>query len=68
MMLPDGQIKIVDRLKDMIIVSGFNVYPNEVEDVLVEHPEVREAAVIGRSDRRRPARRWSPSSCRARTA
>jgi long-chain acyl-CoA synthetase len=47
-MLPDGQIKIVDRLKDVIIVSGFNVYPNEVEEVLVEHPKVREAAVIGR--------------------
>ncbi|MCI4679911.1 AMP-binding protein [Rhodoblastus acidophilus] len=47
-MLPDGQIKIVDRLKDVIIVSGFNVYPNEVEEVLVEHPMVREAAVIGR--------------------
>jgi long-chain acyl-CoA synthetase len=48
LMLPDGQIKIVDRLKDVIIVSGFNVYPNEVEEVLVEHPKVREAAVIGR--------------------
>jgi long-chain acyl-CoA synthetase len=47
-MLPDGQVKIVDRLKDVIIVSGFNVYPNEIEDVLVEHPGVREAAVIGR--------------------
>jgi long-chain acyl-CoA synthetase len=47
-MLPDGLIKIVDRLKDMIIVSGFNVYPNEVEEILVEHPQVREAAVIGR--------------------
>ena len=47
-MLPDGQIKIVDRLKDVIIVSGFNVYPNEVEEVLAEHPNVREAAVIGR--------------------
>jgi long-chain acyl-CoA synthetase len=47
-MLPDGQIKIVDRLKDIIIVSGFNVYPNEVEEILVEHPKVREAAVIGR--------------------
>ena len=47
-MLPDGQIKIVDRLKDLIIVSGFNVYPNEVESILVEHPQVREAAVIGR--------------------
>jgi long-chain acyl-CoA synthetase len=49
-MLPDGQIKIVDRLKDMIIVSGFNVYPNEIEEIIVEHPKVREAAVIGRSD------------------
>ena len=47
-MLPDGQIKIVDRLKDVIIVSGFNVYPNEVEEILVEHPKVREAAVIGK--------------------
>jgi long-chain acyl-CoA synthetase len=47
-MLPDGQVKIVDRLKDVIIVSGFNVYHNEIEDVLVEHPGVREAAVIGR--------------------
>ena len=50
MMLPDGQIKIVDRLKEMIIVSGFNVYPNEVEDVLVRHPKVVEAAVIGLPD------------------
>jgi long-chain acyl-CoA synthetase len=49
-MLADGQIKIVDRLKDMIIVSGFNVYPNEIEDIIVEHPNVREAAVIGRPD------------------
>ncbi|PPD43195.1 MAG: long-chain fatty acid--CoA ligase [Methylocystis sp.] len=44
---PDGIVKIVDRLKDMILVSGFNVYPNEVEAVLVEHPKVKEAAVIG---------------------
>ncbi|MCW2275705.1 AMP-binding protein [Rhodoblastus acidophilus] len=49
MILPNGQIKIVDRLKDLIIVSGFNVYPNEVEDVLIEHPEVREVAVVGRA-------------------
>lgn len=48
-MLPDGQIKIVDRLKDMIIVSGFKVYPNEIEEVLVEHPNVKEAAVIGKA-------------------
>jgi acyl-CoA synthetase (AMP-forming)/AMP-acid ligase II len=37
-MTPDGQIRIVDRMKDMILVSGFNVYPNEVEDVLATHP------------------------------
>jgi long-chain acyl-CoA synthetase len=47
---PDGQVKIVDRMKDMILVSGFNVYPNEVEDVLVKHPGVMEAAVIGLPD------------------
>lgn len=43
----NGNIRIVDRLKDMIIVSGFNVYPNEVEDVLTRHPRVLEAAVVG---------------------
>jgi long-chain acyl-CoA synthetase len=48
--LPSGSIKIVDRLKDMIIVSGFNVYPNEIEDVLTRHPKVVEAAVIGKPD------------------
>jgi len=49
-MLPDGQIKVVDRMKDMVLVSGFNVYPNEVEDVLASHPGVLEAAVIGLPD------------------
>ncbi|MEO2280614.1 AMP-binding protein [Pseudoalteromonas pernae] len=49
---PDGAIKIIDRLKDMIIVSGFNVYPNEVEEVLVSHPAVFEAAVVGKADER----------------
>jgi long-chain acyl-CoA synthetase len=49
-LLPDGQMKLVDRLKEMIIVSGFNVYPNEIEDVIVKHPKVREAAVIGLPD------------------
>ncbi|MBD2746566.1 AMP-binding protein [Microvirga sp. BT688] len=48
--LPDGQIKIVDRMKDMVLVSGFNVYPNEVEDVLANHPGVMESAVIGLPD------------------
>jgi long-chain acyl-CoA synthetase len=37
----------VDRKKDMILVSGFNVYPNEVEDVVTQHPDIVEAAVIG---------------------
>jgi len=46
-----GQVKIVDRKKDMIIVSGFNVYPNEVEDAVVHHPGVLEAAVIGVPDK-----------------
>ncbi|MCU4180932.1 AMP-binding protein [Bosea sp. BH3] len=50
LMLPDGQIKIVDRMKDMVLVSGFNVYPNEVEDVLASHAGVLEAAVIGLPD------------------
>lgn len=49
-MLPDGQFKIVDRLKDMILVSGFNVYPNEVEDVVASHPGVLEVAVVGIPD------------------
>ena len=47
LMQEDGYFKIVDRKKDMIIVSGFNVYPNEIEDVVVTHPKVLEAAVVG---------------------
>ena len=50
MVQANGNIKIVDRLKDMIIVSGFNVYPNEVEDVLCRHPQIIEAAVTGTRD------------------
>lgn len=49
-MTPDGYCKIVDRKKDMILVSGFNVYPNEIEDVIVKHPKVHEAAAIGIPD------------------
>ena len=45
-----GQFKIVDRKKDMVLVSGFNVYPNEVEDVIAMHPGVLECAVIGVPD------------------
>ncbi|WP_244474394.1 AMP-binding protein [Methylobacterium sp. Leaf87] len=44
---PDGQVRIVDRMKDMILVSGFNVYPNEIEEVLAGHPGVLECAVVG---------------------
>jgi len=49
-MAPDGFIRIVDRKKDMILVSGFNVYPNEVEEVIASHPGVLESAVIGVPD------------------
>nr|WP_250638347.1 AMP-binding protein [Yoonia vestfoldensis] len=46
----DGYFRIVDRKKDMILVSGFNVYPNEIEDVIAAHPDVVEVAVIGVAD------------------
>ncbi|MAK44980.1 MAG: long-chain fatty acid--CoA ligase [Spongiibacter sp.] len=46
----DGYLKIVDRKKDMILVSGFNVYPNEIEDVLSSHPNIAECAAIGVPD------------------
>ena len=45
----DGYLYLVDRIKDLVIVSGFNVYPAEVEDVLLEHPGVAEVAVVGMS-------------------
>ena len=47
----NGQFKIVDRKKDMILVSGFNVYPNEIEDVVASHPGVMECAVVGVPDK-----------------
>jgi len=46
-----GSIKIYDRKKDMIIVSGFNVYPNEVENVIETHPKVAECSVVGIADK-----------------
>ena len=46
-----GYAKIVDRKKDMILVSGFNVYPNEIEDVIAQHPAVFEVAAVGVPDR-----------------
>ena len=45
-----GFLKIVDRLKDLIIVSGFNVYPNEIEDIISLHPKVLEVGVVGVKD------------------
>jgi long-chain acyl-CoA synthetase len=51
-MSADGTTKIVDRKKDMILVSGFNVYPNEIEDVVAAHPGVLECAVIGVEDKK----------------
>jgi long-chain acyl-CoA synthetase len=46
----EGRLYIVDRVKDLVIRGGYNVYPSEVEDVLCAHPDVAEAAVIGRPD------------------
>ncbi|MFE8069710.1 AMP-binding protein [Marinobacteraceae bacterium S3BR75-40.1] len=46
----DGYIRIVDRKKDMILVSGFNVYPNEIEDVISGHPAISECAAVGIPD------------------
>ncbi len=47
-----GYVYILDRKKDMILVSGFNVYPNEVEAVAVQHPDIIEAAAVGVPDER----------------
>jgi long-chain acyl-CoA synthetase len=46
----DGFLFVTDRKKDLIIRGGFNVYPRHVEDALLEHPAVEEAAVVGRPD------------------
>ena len=46
----DGFLQIVDRQKDMILVSGFNVYPNEIEEYVASHPKVLECAAIGIPD------------------
>jgi long-chain acyl-CoA synthetase len=48
----DGALSLVDRAKDLVIVSGFNVYPAEVEEALIEHPDVAEVAVVGEPDPR----------------
>ena len=49
----DGYLTIVDRKKDMIISSGYNVFPNELEDFLSTHPDILEAGVIGVPDKNR---------------
>ncbi|MDX6265640.1 MAG: long-chain acyl-CoA synthetase, partial [Frankiales bacterium] len=46
----DGYLYVVDRIKDLIIRGGFNVYPRDVEDVLLSHPAVAAAAVVGKPD------------------
>jgi long-chain acyl-CoA synthetase len=46
----DGYLYIVDRKKDLIIASGFNIYPRDIEEVLYEHPAIQEAVVIGVPD------------------
>jgi long-chain acyl-CoA synthetase len=51
-MSPEGYVKIVDRKKDMILVSGFNVYPNEVEDVVAMMPGVLEVCAVAAADER----------------
>jgi long-chain acyl-CoA synthetase len=48
----DGFLFLVDRKKDMIIVGGYNVYPREIDEVLFNHPKIREAATVGRHDSR----------------
>jgi len=50
--LDDGYLYVVDRKKDLIIRGGFNVFPRDVEDALLEHPAVAVAAVVGRPDER----------------
>jgi long-chain acyl-CoA synthetase len=48
----DGFLFLVDRKKDMVIVGGYNVYPREVDEVLFNHPSIREAATVGKRDSR----------------
>jgi long-chain acyl-CoA synthetase len=60
----DGWFYLVDRKKDMIVASGFKVWPREVEDTLLRHPAVREAAVIGVPDEYRGETVWAYVSLR----
>jgi long-chain acyl-CoA synthetase len=49
----EGFLKLVDRKKDMILVSGFNVYPNEIEDAVMRHPGIRECVAVGIEDEKK---------------
>src|SRR5579871_3091132 len=62
---PDGWFYLVDRKKDMIVASGYKVWPREVEDTLLRHPAVREAAVVGVPDEYRGETVWAYVSLRA---
>ncbi|MFP3360737.1 AMP-binding protein, partial [Planococcus sp. SIMBA_143] len=43
----DGYVSIIDRKKDLIIASGYNIYPRDIEEVLYEHPSIMEAVIVG---------------------
>jgi long-chain acyl-CoA synthetase len=60
----DGWFYLVDRKKDMIVASGYKVWPREVEDTLLRHPAVREAAVVGVPDAYRGETVWAYVSLR----
>ena len=59
----DGYLALVDRVKDMIIRGGENIYPKEIENVLYTHPAVLEAAVVGRPHASSARSRWPSSRC-----
>ena len=61
-----GNLRITDRKKDMFIVGGFNAYPAEIENMMLEHPTVAQVAVVGVPDARHGRGRHARSSCRAR--
>ena len=60
----DGYVYIVDRIKDMLLVGGFNVYPRNIEEAIYQHPAVEEAGVIGIPDAYRGEKPKPSSSSR----